>query len=111
MILGIKSADLPEETWINFASWLGWQKQVMTTTESPNYLVDNPETYIDYLERRYMQPIRDDVKAYNIHLGEEAIKEQAKDALALLDKARADAKAYAEAKAIELIQRNVEPTP
>lgn len=106
MILGIKSADLPEETWINFAEWLGWQKQVMTITESPNYLIDNPQTYVDYLEHRYMQPIRDDIKNYNLYLGEEEIKTQVADALALIDKARADAAAFAEAKAIELVQRD-----
>lgn len=69
-----------------FATFCGWSKQIMTTTESPNYLVDNTESAIEYLKRTQLkdfvsnlayfkslqdrQVIQDKMKAINDELEE-----------------------------------------
>lgn len=56
----------------------GWNKQVMTTTESPNYLIDNPQTALQFLDEKFMSPIRASVKAYRLAEAK-ALAEQKKD--------------------------------
>ena len=44
----------------------GWTKQVMTTTESPNYPIDNPETALMFLDRVCNEKVRTMLEVFNL---------------------------------------------
>ena len=48
----------------NLALDNGWTRTIMTTTESPNYEVENPETATKFLDKKFNAPLRDAIKAY-----------------------------------------------
>ena len=53
MKLKLETIDLPEATIQNFAEFCGWKEKVMTETESPNYEIDNPVSFADFLKDRF----------------------------------------------------------
>ena len=84
----IETADLSNEQWKAFAITtpeVGWTEQVMTTTESPNYIIDNPKTYnqaIDEYIRKVTDPFFKAVIDFNMQ-----------EAKVLADEKRAEAEA------------------
>lgn len=68
MKLGILSADYPEENWLHFAIYVGYQP---TINGEPN-----PQTCIDYLTERYAKPIRDEWVRYQKHRALLAVADQ-----------------------------------
>jgi hypothetical protein len=99
MKLSFTTADFDEATWIEFAKFLGWKEQVMTTTESPNYLIDNTVSYKDYIINKYGEIIFADLANFNIS----QVKEQVDIAIATANQTLADAKYQAEQEAKTLI--------
>lgn len=66
MKIKLESVDLPEETFKIFAiKYCDWTEKVMTTTESPNYEIDNPVTFTDAIKNKYGTPIWKDVAQFN----------------------------------------------
>lgn len=57
----------------------GWTEMVLTTTESPNYEVPNPESALNYLDRVLLQRVREAIAKYRLTearlLAESKIKE------------------------------------
>lgn len=99
MIIKIQSVDLPEATIKNFAQFIGWSEFIMTTDQSPNVEIENPQTFTQYIEEKYGSPIRNDVSRWNLQTAEaeaQALKDQA-------DQIIADAKVIADSAANEVI--------
>lgn len=100
MIIKIQSADLPEATIKNFAQFVGWKEFVMTTDQSPNVEIENPQTFLQYLEEKYSTPIRNDVANWNLQEATaqaNALKQEA-------DEIIAQAKLEADEIAMQIIQ-------
>ena len=75
----LESIDLPEELFKAFATkFCGWTEKVMTTTESPNYEVDNPVSYTDAIKDKYGTPIWLDIAQFNIEQLKEVEEEKIK---------------------------------
>ena len=74
MKLTFKTQDLPDASWINFAKFLGWQEQILTTDLSPNVFIDNPQTYKDFVISRYSDSIYKDLTAFNIKVAGNAFE-------------------------------------
>jgi len=49
-----------------FATDNGWSEQIMTTTESPNYLIDNPVHAKEYLRDNFNRPVLEAYKAFKL---------------------------------------------
>ena len=104
MKLSFTTADFDEATWKEFARCIGWQEQVMTISESPNYLIDNPVAYADFIINKYGEPIYSDLANFNIA----QVKEQTDAQIAQANQAMADAKSQAEVEAKTLITAVIE---
>lgn len=66
MKLAIQTIELTEETILSFARFVGYQTQILTEGESPNRLIDNPQTPQLFLLARYADPIRNDLAAFKV---------------------------------------------
>lgn len=104
-MIEITLKNFTEEQIKGLAIQEGWHEMIMTTTESPNYEIPNPESAIQYLDRTKLQPIRDAIAKYRLTesrlLAESKIKE-AQEELKAVEEAD---KEYAE----NLISIIVEP--
>lgn len=49
-----------------FATDNGWSEQIMTTTESPNYAIDNPMNAREFLRDKFNAPILEAYKAFKL---------------------------------------------
>lgn len=74
----------------NLALDKGWTRKIMTTTESPNYEIDNPVTAIQFLDKKFNAPIREAIKAFRL-------KEAKQIADSKIQEAQAELKAIEEA--------------
>lgn len=78
-MIEITLKNFTEEQIKGLAIQEGWQENVWTTTESPNYEIPNTESAIQYLDRTKLQPIRDAIAKYRLTesrlLAESKIKE------------------------------------
>jgi len=72
----------------NLALDNGWTRTVMTTDLSPNVSIENPQTALQFLDKKFNEPLREAIKEYRL-----------KEAKALADSKIAEAQA--ELKAIE----------
>lgn len=104
MIISIKSINLPEETIKDFATFIGWKEFVMTTTESPNYEIDNPQTYTQFIEEKYGTPIWKDISNWNLQTAEMEAKALQDQANTILE----EAKLLTDARAKEVVTVIVE---
>lgn len=95
MRIKYQSAEVSEETMRDFAIFLGWKPQIMTTTESPNYEIDNPQTFIAFIKEKYGSPIQEDLAKFNMQEAENQVKELNKQAREIINQAKAQAEAIA----------------
>lgn len=72
----------------NLALDNGWIRMIMTTTESPNYEIENPVSALQFLDNKFNEPLRQAIRAYRL-----------KEAKAIADSKIAEAQA--ELKAVE----------
>jgi hypothetical protein len=70
MKLKLETVDMPEVKFRAFAEFLGWTPTVMTEDLSPNVPIDNPQTFVSFLEARYGSPIRNDVARFRAQVAE-----------------------------------------
>jgi len=82
------------------AIFKGWKEQIMTETESPNYLIDNPESPEEYLDRTYFSTIRTDIR--DMLLSE--TKSLANTKIAIINAELEQAKGVAESEAKQLVE-------
>lgn len=89
-MIEITLKNFSEEQIRGLAIQEGWKKMVMTTTESPNYEIPNPESALEYLDKTLLEPIRDAIATYRLTearlLAESKIKE-AQDELKAVEEA------------------------
>jgi len=104
MKLSFSTVDFEEQVWQAFAVSIGWTPQVMTTTESPNYLIDNPITFGDFIINKYGQPLYQDLANFNVA----QVKEQTDAAIATATQTLVDAQSQAEEEAKTLITVTIE---
>lgn len=72
----------------------GWTKQIMTTTESPNYLIDNPVSALQFLDTKFMSPIRNAIKDFRLQEAKALAEQKRKEAEELLKSAEEADKEY-----------------
>lgn len=99
MKLSITTSDLPDETWLAFAVFHGYPPQVMTTTESPNYLINNPQTVKEFLAEKFLAPIQSGVESFLVATKKRELSEQQ----AIIDAQLAQAAVAAKQHARELV--------
>lgn len=87
MKLKLETAEMPEAKFRAFAEFLGWAPTAMTQDLSPNVEIENPQTYLAFLEARYGSPIRDDVARFRASVAEA----EARAARAAADRALSEA--------------------
>lgn len=95
MKIKYQSADVPEETMKAFAIFLGWPEKIMTTTESPNYEIDNTQTFTDFIKERYGLPIQNDLTKFNMQEAERLAEQKKNEAQEIIDTAKVQAEAIA----------------
>jgi hypothetical protein len=62
----LQSIELPEATVKNFAEFLGWKERIMTENQSPNYEIDNPQTFLEFINNKFGTPIWEAISAWNL---------------------------------------------
>jgi len=101
MRIKYQSADVSEETMKAFASYdfkdgvKPWTEKIMTTDLSPNVLIDNPQTYSDYIKERYGSPISKNLVKFNMKDAEELAELKQQEAAEIINNAKAQAQAIA----------------
>lgn len=70
MKLKLETVDMPEAKFRAFAEFLGWTPTAMTQDRSPDVQIENPQTYLAFLEARYGSPIRNDVARFRASVAE-----------------------------------------
>lgn len=71
-----------------FATDNGWSEQIMTTTESPNYLIDNPIHAREYLRNKFNAPIEEAYKAFKLKTVRQSTEEKIRLANQELEQAK-----------------------
>ncbi len=104
MKLTFTTADFDEPTWIAFAQSIGWTTQVLTIDQSPNYLIDNPVKYADFIISKYAKPLYQDLADFNVA----QIKEQTDAQIAQANKTLKDAQTAALQEAATLVTAVIE---
>lgn len=59
-------STLTKEQLKEFATDNGWKEDILTTTESPNYLIPNPIHAKEYLRDKFNAPILEAYKAFKL---------------------------------------------
>lgn len=64
------SVELPEEKFKALAIFMGWKEKIMTETESPNYEIDNPQSFTDFIIEKDSAFLTDILKRFNMQEAE-----------------------------------------
>lgn len=74
------SIDLPEERFKALAIFMGWTEKVMTTTESPNHEIDNPQSFTDFIIEKDSAFMADTLKRFNMQEAENIVMQKKQEA-------------------------------
>lgn len=85
------SVELPEERFKALAIFMGWSETVMTETESPNYPVNNPQSFTDFIIEKDSAFMLDWLKRFNMQEAEILAKQKEQEAEDILRNAEAEA--------------------
>ena len=89
------TAEMPEERYKALAIFMGWNEQIMTTTESPNYEIPNPQSFTEYLIEKDSAFMLDWIKRFNMQEAELQAKAKQDEATQILEDAKIQAEQIA----------------
>lgn len=87
--------DMPEERYKALAEFMGWKENILTTTESPNYEIPNPQSFTEYLIEKDSAFMIDWIKRFNMQEAELQTKEKQEEAAQILEDAKIQAEQIA----------------
>ncbi len=90
-----KSVDLPEERYKALAIFMGWEEKIMTTTESPNYEIDNPQSFVDFIIEKDSAFMLDVLKRFAMQEAEALASQKQEEAKQILEQAEVSAEQVA----------------
>lgn len=95
-MIEITLKNFSEEQIKGLAIQEGWTEMIMTTTESPNYAIDNPISALQYLDTKFMNPLREAIKDFRLQEAKALAEQKRQEAEEIIKNAEEADKEYIE---------------